>query len=129
MAILDHRGAPRMTATIITDADRTSEQTPPGYIRRLSFQTQPAGGVSGQPMPPFVVVCLNGQGAIDTGFEGNINLAISKGVFSGVFSRPAVAGSVTFSGLVITGEGEMQIVADSTGAYNATSNTLTMVAP
>ena len=66
---------------------------------------------------------------IDTGFEGNINLSISKGVFSGVFSRPAVDGVVTFSGLIVTGEGQMQIVADATGAYNATSEPLTMVAP
>jgi hypothetical protein len=118
-----------MVATIITDADRTSAQTPPGYVRRLSFQTQPVGGVSGQALAPFVVVCLNGQGVVDTGFEGNINLSISKGVFSGVFSRPAVAGVVNFTGLIVTGEGAMQIVADATGAYNAVSNTLTMVAP
>lgn len=116
-------------ATIITDADRTSEQTPPGFVRRLSFQSQPVGGISGQPLAPFVVVCLNGQGVVDTGFDGNINLSISKGVFSGVFSRPAVAGVVTFTGLTVTGEGVMQIVADATGAYNATSEPLTMVAP
>lgn len=117
-----------MVATIVVDADRDSAQTPPGYSRRLVFTVQPVGAVSGQVIGQPVVTCYNGNGEIDTGFAGNVNLAISNGVMSGVFSRPAVAGVASFSGISVSGVGPMQMMADATGAMNATSDTITMTA-
>lgn len=117
-----------MVATIITDADRDSAQSAPGYIRRLVFTVQPVGGVSGQVIGQPTVACLDYAGNVDTGFAGNVNLAISNGVMSGVFSRPAVAGIAAFSGISVVGVGPMQMMADATGAMNATSDTITMTA-
>lgn len=98
-----------------------------GFAPALMYTVQPVGSTSGLPLTVQPIVrALNGMGAVDLTFSGNVTLIlIGTGTLSGTTAVAAVAGIATFTDLVITGAGSCTFIAVATGYKSATSISVT----
>jgi adhesin/invasin len=97
---------------------------------RLEFGQHPTGAAAGAVISPAVTVgAVRGDGATDTGFTGNVTVAIASGPTSQIFgttTRAAANGSVTFNDLSIRLVGAYTLQATASGLTPDTSAAFTI---
>ena len=101
-----------------------------GRIRRLAFQAQPGGSVSGLPLTMPLVVRAE-VGGVDPTYTGNVTLTLGSGSgsLSGTLTVPAIAGVARFTNVVysatVDGESFTLRATDGTGRFASVVSTAT----
>jgi autotransporter-associated beta strand protein len=90
----------------------------------LAFQSTPIGTSSGTTLAPVVVRLLDADGNPAVSYNGPVTLSLAgPGSLSGTLTVDASNGTATFEGIVLTGSGSHQLVAQAGGLAPATSAT------
>jgi hypothetical protein len=90
---------------------------------KLVFTTQPTSTGQGNSMSAVVVKATDSCGNVDVDYTGTISL-VSSGTMTAVTPIAAVAGVVTFSGIIHTATGtSLQLTASATGLTSGVSGT------
>ena len=109
--------------TIACSSDPAS---PPGPATQLAFLSAPVAVVAGAPFS-VTVQARRADGSVDTGFTGDITVAVASGpgTLSGESTRPAVAGVAVFTDLRVSAEGSYVLAATSGSLTAGSSSTIT----
>lgn len=143
---IDTWALPATTLKILDDADVEQDSiTPSGGIwggdeysfaaagaTQLAFGQQPTDAIARQVLNPAVTVeARNDQGGIDTGFTGDITVALADAqgaILGGTLTVAAVNGVATFDDLTVDKAGTYQLRATAAGLTEALSISFVIVA-
>ena len=122
-------GSSVFSATDTTDSIPVTQTASVTFTRYLAFTTQPPASVTAAAVfSPRPSELLDASGNLDTGFNGDVTMAIGAnpagGTISGTLVRPAVAGVASFPDLTVDKVGKGYTLAASDAADGLPASTI-----